>query len=370
MSRIAYGRRNEGGGVAQLQNGDYRSALRIVQAIGAAADDVNGFARTGVELLPKVVASEITTLSICDLATGRRDVIAAPGCRLGAEDRASFDRHFHAHPLVRFHAYERGRTTRRISDSVPFSTFRRSALYDEYYRRVGLDHAIALPVFVDRRWLVSFVLNRTGRDFSDRDVSVLELTRRSLGALYRRASELEALRTTARGLRELLESATAGVVRIDASRRIVEASPAAAELIRRYCGANLRKGAALPAALATWVASLEAGPKGDAAFGRGFALARDGDQLKVQAFAAAGGALHLVLEETMCAASAVDRAELPLTAREREVLRWVAAGKTDRDIAAILAISPRTVHKHLQRIYEKLGVETRTAAAMRALVPH
>lgn len=49
------------------------------------------------------------------------------------------------------------------------------------------------------------------------------------------------------------------------------------------------------------------------------------------------------------------------------MLRWVAAGKTDRDIAAILAISPRTVHKHLQRIYDKLGVETRTAAALRAL---
>jgi len=55
------------------------------------------------------------------------------------------------------------------------------------------------------------------------------------------------------------------------------------------------------------------------------------------------------------------------TAREQEVLRWLAAGKTDRDIAAILDISPRTVHKHLQRIYEKLGVETRTAAVVRAM---
>ena len=56
-----------------------------------------------------------------------------------------------------------------------------------------------------------------------------------------------------------------------------------------------------------------------------------------------------------------------LTPREREVLRWLAAGKTDRDIGAILGISPRTVHKHLQHIYEKLGVETRTAAVMRVL---
>ena len=56
-----------------------------------------------------------------------------------------------------------------------------------------------------------------------------------------------------------------------------------------------------------------------------------------------------------------------LTAREREVLQWLSGGKTDRDIACILGISPRTVHKHLQRVYEKLGVETRTAAVTRAL---
>ena len=56
-----------------------------------------------------------------------------------------------------------------------------------------------------------------------------------------------------------------------------------------------------------------------------------------------------------------------LTTREREVLQWLARGKTDADIASLLAISPRTVNKHLEHIYVKLGVETRTAAVMRAL---
>lgn len=55
-----------------------------------------------------------------------------------------------------------------------------------------------------------------------------------------------------------------------------------------------------------------------------------------------------------------------LTPREREVLEWLAAGKTNRDIAEILGARPRTVEKHLERIYQKLGVETRTAAVMRA----
>jgi DNA-binding NarL/FixJ family response regulator len=56
-----------------------------------------------------------------------------------------------------------------------------------------------------------------------------------------------------------------------------------------------------------------------------------------------------------------------LTCRERQVLQWLGNGKSDRDIALILAISPRTVHKHLQRIYDKLGVECRTAAVVRAM---
>jgi DNA-binding response OmpR family regulator len=52
-----------------------------------------------------------------------------------------------------------------------------------------------------------------------------------------------------------------------------------------------------------------------------------------------------------------------LTPRETEVLSWLAKGKTNRDIAEILGLSHRTVNKHLEHIFEKLGVETRAAAA-------
>jgi DNA-binding response OmpR family regulator/DNA-binding CsgD family transcriptional regulator len=56
-----------------------------------------------------------------------------------------------------------------------------------------------------------------------------------------------------------------------------------------------------------------------------------------------------------------------LTAREAEVLYWVVKGKINRDIADILGSSPATVKKHLERIFAKLGVETRTSAAAMAL---
>jgi len=49
------------------------------------------------------------------------------------------------------------------------------------------------------------------------------------------------------------------------------------------------------------------------------------------------------------------------------VLLWVSYGKASSDISEVLEISPRTVQKHLERIYEKLGVETRSAAAAIAI---
>ncbi len=56
-----------------------------------------------------------------------------------------------------------------------------------------------------------------------------------------------------------------------------------------------------------------------------------------------------------------------LTMREAEVLYWVTKGKINKDIGEILGTSPRTVNKHLEHVFEKLGVETRTAAANLAM---
>ena len=58
---------------------------------------------------------------------------------------------------------------------------------------------------------------------------------------------------------------------------------------------------------------------------------------------------------------------LSLTGRESEVLLWISRGKANREIGEILAISPRTVNKHLEQIFVKLGVENRASAAARAV---
>jgi DNA-binding CsgD family transcriptional regulator len=65
------------------------------------------------------------------------------------------------------------------------------------------------------------------------------------------------------------------------------------------------------------------------------------------------------------AASPALQGDLELTSREAEVLGWVVHGKTNAEIGEILGTSPRTIAKHLERVYRKLGVETRTGAAVR-----
>jgi DNA-binding NarL/FixJ family response regulator len=59
--------------------------------------------------------------------------------------------------------------------------------------------------------------------------------------------------------------------------------------------------------------------------------------------------------------------KLGLTPRAAETLLWLSQGKTNSDIATILGITESTVKKHVQEIFEKLGVETRGAATVRAL---
>lgn len=77
--------------------------------------------------------------------------------------------------------------------------------------------------------------------------------------------------------------------------------------------------------------------------------------------------LMLLREESEVAQTEALRSLFELTRRESEVLHWVIMGKTDKSIGEILGTSPRTVNKHMEHVFEKLGVETRTAAASLAV---
>jgi DNA-binding NarL/FixJ family response regulator len=94
-------------------------------------------------------------------------------------------------------------------------------------------------------------------------------------------------------------------------------------------------------------------------------LGASGFTLLAQRLGSAGlGETMWLLDRSTRDAEQVSRlSTASLTPRETEVLSWIAKGKTNRDVGEILGLSPRTVNKHLEHVFEKLGVETRAAAA-------
>jgi ATP/maltotriose-dependent transcriptional regulator MalT len=75
----------------------------------------------------------------------------------------------------------------------------------------------------------------------------------------------------------------------------------------------------------------------------------------------------LFLEENSTEVPAEQLAHLGLSRRETEILGWIVHGKSNPEIATILSVSVRTIHKHVEHIYLKLGVENRHAAMLVAL---
>jgi DNA-binding NarL/FixJ family response regulator len=94
-------------------------------------------------------------------------------------------------------------------------------------------------------------------------------------------------------------------------------------------------------------------------------LQREGKRLVIRLVSDIGQSL-LLLEEQPITTQPQSLSPCRLSPREVEVLKWLSEGKTNKEIATVLELSPRTVQKHLEHIYQKLGVETRTAAAARA----
>ncbi|CAD5371085.1 DNA-binding response regulator [Rubrivivax sp. A210] len=158
-----------------------------------------------------------------------------------------------------------------------------------------------------------------------------------------------------------------GVLVVDARSRIAWQSPQAQRWLAD-CFADLSAGAtasppaSVQQAAAAWLAGLAA-PGADAALGRHTRV--DGRLLVARRLGEVGLGETMWLLSLQAAGDAAPSrlSTAALTPRETEVLSWVAKGKTNRDVADILGMSPRTVNKHLEHVFEKLGVETRAAAA-------
>jgi DNA-binding response OmpR family regulator/DNA-binding CsgD family transcriptional regulator len=163
----------------------------------------------------------------------------------------------------------------------------------------------------------------------------------------------------AAGAQSALDASNRPLLALDGEGRVLWTTPKSAAILDRRFGVAV--GGQLPPALAGQLQRLA---KGEARVKQDFADGR----VEFAAVATKGEERHFRLTETLEGADEKLLAQRHgLTEREAEVLLWISRGKANREISEILGISPRTVNKHLEQIFEKMGIENRASAAAAAV---
>jgi DNA-binding CsgD family transcriptional regulator len=207
---------------------------------------------------------------------------------------------------------------------------------------------------------VGICVNHDRWRFSDRDRLLMDLLRTHLRTAYRAASERSLTR-------QVIGAGGLGVVRLGADGRSIDADDfACASLAEGFEGWSSCS-RTLPDELRAWVlVQRDAIARDPSVPLRPLVVERPDARLQIRFVPGTpetGPSLVLRREERAPAQDAVRH--LGLTPREHEVVQLLAAGASSQEIADALVVSRHTVHRHLQNVYEKLGVRNRTAAVAR-----
>ena len=170
----------------------------------------------------------------------------------------------------------------------------------------------------------------------------------------------------AHGTRVALDATGRFLLATDPSGRLLWCTPKAKQLLAELFPAAPGQGASLPAPVieqlkqlrqpATKASARSCLEVGERRLELSFLSSIGPDELLFRLAEIIAGGDEQILQQT-----------LQLTSREAEVLLWISRGKSNREIGEILNISPRTVNKHLEQVFVKLGVENRASAAARAV---
>jgi DNA-binding NarL/FixJ family response regulator len=223
-------------------------------------------------------------------------------------------------------------------------------------RDAGLDHVpiIFMTGLAETEHIVRG-LEAGGVDYVTKPIAVEEM-------LARIRVHLANARLT-QSARAALDVSGRYLLAVNSAGKIMWATPQAQKLLSDTLSPDSDDDVVLPDPIPQWLDQARKGKPGSKA---AIMAALPGDeQLRLQYMGKLGANEFLLrlARDSGTERPAEFSSELGLTTREGEVLSWLSKGKTNRDIAQILGLSPRTVDKHLEQIYSKLGVENRTAAA-------
>jgi DNA-binding CsgD family transcriptional regulator len=315
-----------------LRRSDLEAVLRLVHDADELAMGGTPFPTETLTRLADVVACD--TISVFEVDRVRRRDLPLEG-----EQDARWWELAHQHPICQYVEETGDFRALKTSDFLTRRQLHSLELYDEYLRPFGLEYWMMLPLPSPPWHERGFNLRRGRRDFSDRDRAVLD----ALSPHFVRLTRNVELRGQLRAALAALDAGVVdrGIVILDSNGHLDHATPLARSLLAKYFPAA---GADLPQTFTRWFPHSQ----------RSLVCEQGAHRIVVDRV----DQTLLVREEPVEAAKVAR-----LTPREQQVLEWVAEGKTNAEIAQILVAAPGTVRKHLEHIYAKLGVHTRTAAA-------
>ena len=288
--------------------------------------------------------------------SSRRVRVRSPELRF---DTNVFIQFMDQHPLIQATIKDRIQGSQKISDYLTLNQWKRTDLWNNFFRLEGLNYQLAYLTLNEGPQL-GLALNRTKRDFSEEERRIFDLLMPHFVRKFR----------TSRLFSHLSDAAEAGgqaCLVVDSTGRILFEAGKAVDLLAEYFGHN----GSLPTQIRDWLKRCASGLKdsnGLASTLQDFSIRRGTKKLIIRSLSPVESPeQRLFLSEFDEELDPWPLLSFGLTKREAEVLLWISQGKRNSEIAEILGAGSRTIGKHLERIFVKLGVETRTAAANMAL---
>lgn len=283
---------------------------------GYAIHDLDNFARWVISKLPKIVPAKIITHNEINPRRRRTNWVWHPADAVPSHNlRGAFERHIPEHPLV-----------------------------------------------------VGIAPNRSSKDFSERDRLLLNLLSPHLMQAYRNAELVTQMRQKLELVSQLIAVLDVGVIVLTKETRTKLMTRRACQWLTEYFGRRSVRRNSLPEELRRWIAHQKALLNDQAHVPlplKPLVKEHEAKRLVIRLISDVDRSV-LLLEEQQAILQPTAIENLGLTPRETEVLTWVAKGKSNAEIGTILGLSTRTIQKHLEHIYQKIGVESRTAAAAKA----
>ncbi len=275
-----------------------------------------------------------------------------------------WQQHMHEQPVL-VHIRRTGDAqATRISDFWSRRQMHNSGLYSGFYHYYDMEDSLCINIGSGLPRIVGIAWHRDCC-FTDRERMTAELIRPHVFQALQNAELMGHMHGQLQLLKCGLEEAALAVIACDADGRVQLITALARQYLVEYLGASQGLDRRLPEELLRWVRYQSTQlMKNDVPPARLPLTLQKGDaRLTVRMLSNAGANL-LLLEEKTPAPDAAALERFCLSRRESEVLAWVAQGKTNSELATILGMSLPTAKKHMEHILQKLGVETRTAAAM------